>query len=173
MPNQVKLDIVEKSTDRLKEASGIYLASYTGMSVIQATEFRKLCRETNVDYSITKNTLIKIAAKNAGYEDQFNDMIRGQIAIATSIKDPIAPARIIKEFNKNNNNILKIVGVFVEGNFYDSEKLKVLADLPTREELITQFASILNQPMTKLAGVLSATMIKLAGTLTSLKEQKQ
>ena len=59
MPNQVKLDIVEKSTDRLKEASGIYLASYTGMSVIQATEFRKLCRETNVDYSITKNTLIK------------------------------------------------------------------------------------------------------------------
>ena len=112
MPNQVKLDIVEKSTGRLKEASGIYFASYTGMSVNQATEFRKLCRETNVNYSITKNTLIKIAAKNAGYEDQFNDMIRGQIAIATSIEDPVAPARIIKEFNKKNNDILKVVGVF-------------------------------------------------------------
>ena len=74
---------------------------------------------------------------------------------------------------KKNNDILKVVWVFVEGNFYDSEKFKVLADIPTREELITQFASILNQPMTKLAGVLSATMIKLAGTLTSLKEQKQ
>ena len=173
MPNQVKLDIVEKSTGRLKEASGIYFASYTGMSVNQATEFRKLCRKTNVDYSITKNTLIKIAAKNAGYEDQFNDMIRGQIAIATSIEDPVAPARIIKKFNKKNNDILKVVGVFVEGNLYDSDKYKVLAELPTREELITQFASILNQPMTKLAGVLSATMTKLAGTLTSLKEQKQ
>ena len=173
MPNQVKLDIVEKSTGRLKEASGIYFASYTGMSVNQATEFRKLCRETNVNYSITKNTLIKIAAKNAGYKDQFNDMIKGQIAIATSIEDPVAPARIIKEFNKKNNDILKVVGVFVEGNLYDSDKYKVLAELPTREELITQFASILNQPMTKLAGVLSATMTKLAGTLTSLKEQKQ
>ena len=173
MPNQVKLDIVEKSTDRLKEASGIYFASYTGMSVNQATEFRKLCRETNVNYSITKNTLIKIAAKNAGYKDQFNDMIKGQIAIATSIEDPVAPARIIKKFNKKNNDILKVVGVFVEGNLYDSDKYKVLAELPTREELITQFASILNQPMTKLAGVLSATMTKLAGTLTSLKEQKQ
>ena len=172
MPNQVKLDIVEKSTGRLKEASGIYFASYTGMSVNQATEFRKLCRETNVNYSITKNTLIKIAAKNAGYKDQFNDMIKGQIAIATSIEDPVAPARIIKKFNKKNNDILKVVGVFVEGNLYDSDKYKVLAELPTREELITQFASILNQPMTKLAGVLSATMIKLAGTLTSLKEQK-
>ena len=173
MPNQVKLDIVEKSTDRLKEASGIYFASYTGMNVNQATEFRKLCRETNVDYSITKNTLIKIAAKNAGYKDQFNDMIKGQIAIATSIEDPVAPARIIKKFNKKNNDILKVIGVFVEGNLYDSDKYKVLAELPTREELITQFASILNQPMTKLAGVLSATMTKLAGTLTSLKEQKQ
>ena len=173
MPNQIKLDIVEKSTDRLKEASGIYFASYTGMNVIQATEFRKLCRETNVDYSITKNTLIKIAAKNAGYENQFNDILRGQIAIATSIKDPVAPARIIKEFNKNNNDVLKVVGVFVEGNLYDSNKYKVFAELPTREELIAQFASTLNQPMTKLAGVLSATMIKLAGTLTSLKEQKQ
>ena len=173
MPNQIKLDIVEKSTGRLKEASGIYFASYTGMNVNQATEFRKLCRETNVDYSITKNTLIKIAAKNAGYEDQFNDMIKGQIAIATSIEDPVAPARIIKKFNKKNNDILKVVGVFVEGNLYDSDKYEVLAELPTREELITQFASILNQPMTKLAGVLSATMTKLAGTLTSLKEQKQ
>ena len=173
MPNQVKLDIVEKSTGRLKEASGIYFASYTGMSVNQATEFRKLCRETNVNYSITKNTLIKIAAKNAGYKDQFNDMIKGQIAIATSIEDPVAPARIIKEFNKKNNDVLKVVGVFVEGNLYDSDKYKVFAELPTREELITQFASILNQPMTKLAGVLSATMTKLAGILTSLKEQKQ
>ena len=56
---------------------------------------------------------------------------------------------------------------------YDSDKYKDFAELPTREELIAQFASTLNQPMTKLAGVLSATMIKLAGTLTSLKEQKQ
>ena len=173
MPNQVKLDIVEKSTSRLREASGIYFASYTGMNVNQATEFRKLCRGTSVEYSITKNTLIKIAAKNAGYNNQFNDILKGQIAIATSIEDPVAPARIIKQFNKKNNDVLTVVGVFVEGNLYDADKYKVLAELPTREELITQFASILNQPMTKLAGVLSATMKKLAGTLTSLKEQKQ
>ena len=173
MPNQVKLDIVEKSTSRLREASGIYFASYTGMNVNQATEFRKLCRGTSVEYSITKNTLIKIAAKNAGYNNQFNDILKGQIAIATSIEDPVAPARIIKEFNKKNNDVLTVVGVFVEGNLYDADKYKVLAELPTREELITQFASILNQPMTKLAGTLSSTMTKLVGTLASLKEQKQ
>ena len=173
MPNQIKIDQVEKSTDRLKEASGIYFASYTGMNVNQATEFRKICRETNVDYSITKNTLIKIAAKNAGYESQFNELLKGQIAIATSIEDPVAPARIIKDFNEKNDDVLKVVGVYVEGSLYDADKYKVLAELPTREEMIAKFASMLNQPMTKLAGTLSSTMTKLVGTLASLKEQKQ
>ena len=107
-----KIDKVDQSTSRLKEASGIYFASYTGMDVKQATELRKLCRETNVDYSITKNTLIKIAAKNAGYDNQFDDLLKGQIAIATSVDDPVAPARIIKNFNKDNNDVLEVVGVF-------------------------------------------------------------
>ena len=172
MPNEIKLEIVEKSTSELKDATGIYFAKYTGMSVVQATQFRKLCRETNVTYSITKNTLIKIAAKNAGYDDKFDDILQGQIGIATSIEDPIAPARIIKKFNKEHDDILEVVGVCVEGNLYDSEKYKALADLPTREELITKFAGMLNQPMTNLASVLGATMRKFAGTLTSLKEQK-
>ena len=173
MPNQIKIDKVEQSTSRLKEASGIYFASYTGMDVKQATELRKLCRETNVDYSITKNTLIKIAAKNAGYDNQFDSLLKGQIAIATSVEDPVAPARIIKNFNKDNNDVLEVVGVFVEGTLYDADKYKDLANLPTREEMIAKFASMLRQPMTVLAGTLSGTITKLAGTLTSLKEQKQ
>ena len=173
MPNQFKIDIVEESTTRLKEASGIYFAKYTGMNVIQATEFRKACRETSVEYSVVKNTLIKIAAKNAGFENIFDELLEGQIGIATSVEDPIAPARIIKNFNKDNNDVLEVIGVFVDGNLYDPEKYKILANLPTREELISKFASMLNQPMSNLASVLNATMNKLAGTLKSLEEQKQ
>ena len=173
MPNQIKINKVEQSTSRLKEAAGIYFASYTGMDVKQATELRKLCRETNVDYSITKNTLIKIAAKNAGYENQYDGILKGQIAIATSVEDPVAPARIIQNFNKDNNDVLEVVGVFVEGQLYEANKYKELANLPTREEMIAKFASMLRQPMTVLAGTLNGTITKLAGTLTSLKEQKQ
>ena len=64
MPNKIKLNIVEESTIRLKEASGIYFARYTGMDVVQATEFRKMCRETSVNYTITKNTLIRADKSN-------------------------------------------------------------------------------------------------------------
>ena len=65
------------------------------------------------------------------------------------------------------------MGVFVDGTLYSPEKYKELADLPTREELIAKFASMLSQPMSGLASVLNATMNKFAGTLQSLKEQKQ
>ena len=170
MPNQIKINKVEQSTSRLKEASGIYFASYTGMDVKQATELRKLCRETNVDYSITKNTLIKIAAKNAGYENKFDDLLKGQIAIATSVEDPVAPARIIKDFNKDNNDVLEVVGVFVEGQLYEANKYKELADLPTREEMIAKFASMLRQPMTVLAGTLNGTITCLLYTSPSPRD---
>ena len=66
-----------------------------------------------------------------------------------------------------------MVGVFVDGELYEAEKYSALAALPTREELIGKFASMLNQPMSTLARTLSATMNKFAGTLQSLKEQKQ
>ena len=172
MPNQEKIDIVEKSTHKLKKATGIYFAKYTGMNVIQATEFRKLCRENNVNYEVIKNTLTRIAAKNAGYGDIFDKILEGQIGVATSIEDSIAPARIIKNFNKENKDVLEVVGLYVDGNHYDPEKYLALANLPTREELISKFASMLNQPMTQFAGVLNATMTKLAGTLENLKQQK-
>ena len=172
MPNQEKINIVGESTKRFKEASGIYFAKYTGMNVEQVTEFRKLCRENNVIYTVIKNTLTKIAVKNAGYNNIFDDLLEGQIGTVTSIEDSLAPARIIKNFNTDNDDIFKVVGLYVDGNFYSPEKYKDLANLPTRKELITKFVSMLNQPMTQFAGVLNATMTKLAGILGNLKEQK-
>ncbi len=142
------------------------------MNVDQATEFRKLCRENKVSYTVTKSILTKIAVKNAGYENLFDDILEGQIGTVTTADDSITPARIIKNFNKENNDIIEVVGLYADGNLYGPDKYKDLANLPTREELIGKFASMLNQPMTQFAGVLNATMTKLAGVLESLKEQK-
>ena len=172
MPNQNKINLVEKSTVKFKEATGIYFAKYTGMNVIQVTEFRKMCRENNVNYEVTKNSLTKIAAKNAGYENIFDNILQGQIGIVTSIEDPIAPARIIKNFNKNNGDLIDVVGLYVDGNLYDPDKYLALANLPTRNELIAQFSSILNQPMTKIALTLNGIITKFAQILENLKEQK-
>tara|TARA_B100001029_G_C15045341_1_gene446693 strand:+ start:422 stop:943 length:522 start_codon:yes stop_codon:yes gene_type:complete len=173
MSNPQKVEIVNELTKRFKESNGIYLTKYTGMSVVQATELRKKFRENNVSYFISKNTLTKIAAKNAGYEDRLDDVLIGQLGIAYSHEDPTAPARVISDYEKENkNSTLEVVGLVFEGELYSAEKYKELAALPTRHELLGRLANVINQPMTKLAGTLNGAMSKLAMVLSSLKDTK-
>ena len=126
--------------------------------------------EMTENTEVAKNTLNKIAAKNVGIEG-LEDILLGQIAIAFSDEDPTSPAKVIKEFKKNND-CLDVVGVLFEGQVFDPSKYVELANLPSREELIAKFASCLNQPMTTLAATLNGAMTKLAGTLDSLKNIK-
>jgi large subunit ribosomal protein L10 len=172
MPTPQKAQIIAETSARFQDAKGVYFTKYTGMNVLQATSLRKQFRENDIEYVITKNTLTKIAAKEAGLEGKFDDILEGQIAIAYSKNDPTSPARVIKGFVKENKECLDVVGVFFEGEVFDPSKYVELANLPSREELIAKFASCLNQPMTTLASTLNGAMTKLAGTLDSLKNTK-
>ena len=171
MSNPQKVEIVNELTKKFKESNGIYLTRYTGMSVVQATELRKKFRDNNVSYFISKNTLTKIAAKNAGYEDRLDDILIGQLGIAYAYDDPTAPARVIKDFSKSND-CLEVTGLFFDGTIYESSKFKELADLPSKDELLTQLVMDLNSPMTKVAMCLKSSMTNLANVLNSLKNNK-
>ena len=83
-----------------------------------------------------------------------------------------APARVIKEFKKENKDCLDVVGLIFEGKFFDPEKYKELADLPSMEELLTKFVVGLNSPMTKFTSTLSSVMGKMVSILESLKNTK-
>ena len=172
MPTPQKAQIIAETSARFQEAKGVYFTKYTGMNVLQATSLRKQFREKDIEYVVTKNTLTRIAAKEAGFEGRFDDILEGQIAIAYSKDDPTSPARIIKGFVKENEECLDVVGVFFEGEVFDPSKYVELAILPSREELIAKFASCLSQPMTVLASTLNGAMTKLAGTIDSLKNTK-
>ena len=173
MSTPQKTEIINDLTQKFQNSSGIYFTRYSGMNVAQATELRKQFRESDVYYFVSKNTLTKIAATNAGFEDKLNDIIQGQIGIAYSSEDPTAPARVIRNFEKENkNSTLEVVGMVFEGEIFSAEKYKELADLPSRDVLLSMFVGTINQPMGKLVGVLSGAMSKLSGVLTSLKENK-
>lgn len=172
MPNAQKIAVVEELTKKFQEANGIYFTRYTGLSVSHVTELRKQFRENSVSYFISKNTLTKLAAQNAGYENRLDDIFQGQIGIAYASNDPTAPARVIKDFKKGHKELLEVVGVVFEGEIFSPEKYKQLANLPSREVLIGKFLGAINQPMTKLASTLNGAMSKLAGTLESLKNTK-
>ena len=170
MPTNKKIETVVKLEEALKNSKGIYLTNYTGLNVAQMTELRNQFRKNEIDYRVTKNTLTKIAAKNVDLVD-IEDLLNGQIGIAYSYVDPSAPARVIKEFAKDNQD-LDVVGIVFEGQRFEGEEFKAIANLPSREDLYSKILSALSQPMTNLASTLNGSMTKLAFTLESLKQTK-
>ena len=172
MANENKIKIVEAAEKRFKDSPGIYFTKYTGMNVCQATELRKQFREKNVTFNVTKNTLNRIAAKNAGIEG-LDEILLGQIAIAFSDDDPTSPAKVIKDFKKENEDCLDVVGVYFDGQLFDPDKYKELANLPSKDELLGKFASGLNYPMSTLASTLNSLMPKFLTALNEINKQKQ
>ena len=170
MPNQKKIELVNEVQEKLQKSSGVYFANYTGLNVSSVTKLRKSFREEGVEYKVVKNNLTKIAAKNAGING-LDDLLVGQIGIAFSESDPTAPAKVIKSFVEDNDSF-KVVGILFEGQMFDAAKYEELANLPSKEELLSKLVGGLNSPMSKLVGTLGATMSKLVGSLNSLKDQK-
>tara|TARA_B100001250_G_scaffold389217_1_gene388139 strand:- start:9 stop:524 length:516 start_codon:yes stop_codon:yes gene_type:complete len=171
MPTNKKIQIVESLEESIKNSKGIYLTNYTGLDVSQMTELRNKFRDNGVDYKVTKNTLTRMAAKNAELID-VEDLLVGQIGIAYSYEDPSAPARVIKDFSKDNDE-LDVVGIVFEGRRFEGKEFKAIANLPSREDLYSKILSALSQPMTNFASTLNGAMSSLACALENLKQTKQ
>ena len=173
MPNDKNIKTVQELEDKIKGSSALYFTRYTGMDVSQATELRREFRKKSVEYKISKNTLTKIAAINSGYDaDKISALLSGQIGIAYADSDPTAPAKVIKDFIKENKDSLDVVGLIFDGDFFEADKYKQFADLPSRDELLTKFVVGLNSPMTKMSTMLNSVMVKMVTALSGLKEKK-
>jgi len=172
MNKNQKIELVENLSGKFKDSSALYFTKYTGMNVEQANELRSMFKKDKVDYLVSKNTLTKIAVEKSGLEKGiFDDYLSGQIAIAYAIEDPTAPARVIKEFLKENE-CLEVVGLFFDGEIYEASKYKEFASLPSRDELLTKFVCGLNSPMTKIALCFKSPMTNLVNVLNDLKNSK-
>ena len=169
MPSQKNIDVVTSITEKFEKSQGIYFTKYTGLDVPKITSLRKSFTKNSVEFNVIKNTLTKLASKNAGLEDRFDDMLNGQVGIAFS-QDPVAPAKVIKEFNDANKDGLEVLGVYFDGELYDASKYKQLAVLPSKEELLGKFVSCLNSPMFKLASTLNGSMSKVVFALRAIQK---
>ena len=170
MPTEHKINIVKDTVKRFEKSKGVYFTNYTGIDVKTITDLRKSFRESNVEYVVSKNTLTKRAAKEVGY-DNLDEILVGQVGIAFS-EDATAPARIIKEFKKDNKDLLDVLGLIFDGELYPSDKYIEFANLPTKEESLTKMVVMLNQPVTKFASALNNSFAKLLSALGNLKETK-
>ena len=156
-----KKQIVNQMTERLKSKSGVFV-DYKGITVIEDTEMRVKLREAGVDYSVVRNRLMKFAVKNVGF-DALESMLVGTTSLATSDEDPIAPARIIKEFADKLPEYFEIKAGFMDGKILSVDEVNAIASIPALPVLQAQFLGTLLAPITGLAVVLKAAAEKGGG----------
>ena len=166
-----KAAAVEEITEILQNAAGVFVTDYKGLNVEKMSELRAKCREDAVHYVVVKNTLARIAAKNAGYEE-LEASFKGPSAIAYSYDDPSAPARVVIEFAKKIEKPTIKVSLF-EGVFYGPEKVEAIASLPSKQELLAKIVGGFNSPIQGFVGCLSGILSQLVRTLDAVRDQKQ
>jgi len=154
----VKKEIVAEITDKFQRSVATVLVDYRGLKVGEVTELRRRCREQDLEYKVYKNTLMRMAAKNAGMDELVEELV-GPNAILFSYEDPVAAAKVANEFARTHKNLELKVG-FVEGTFYDEEKLKEFALIPSREELIAKLLGSLRAPLSNFAYLLQSVIDK-------------
>lgn len=155
-----KEEAVKNLAEDLKTSNLILLVDYRGITVEDATKLRKEVRETNAEYRVIKNNIIK-RALNANGESGLDELLEGPTALITSKEDYLAPAKAIYNFTKKND-FYKIKGGIIEGKVMTAEEIITLAKLPSRQELLA-----------KLAGALLGNITKLAATLDAVRMQKE
>jgi large subunit ribosomal protein L10 len=153
-----KAAAVAELTEDFKSATATYLTEYRGLTV---TSMKKLRRSLGEDtkYSVVKNTLTKIAAKNAGV-DLSDDLLTGPSAVAFIKGDAIDAARNLKNFQKENP-LLIIKGGIYEGKFVTTAEIMKLADLESREVLLAKLAGAMKGSLAKAARTFDALRIKM------------
>lgn len=145
---------VEEITEKFKGAATAVVVDYRGLNVTQLTELRKQLREAGVEFKVYKNTMTRRATEVAGLEG-LNEFLTGPNAIAFSSEDVVAPAKIINDFAKKNEQLEIKAGV-IEGTIASADDIKALAELPSREGLLSMLLSVLQAPMRNFALVTKA-----------------
>lgn len=153
---EMKKGVVAEIAAKLQKSASCVVVDYKGLKVEEVTELRNKFREAGIDYKVYKNTLVRRAAAEVGNMAQFDDVnLVGTNAIAFGYEDPVAPAKIVNDFAKTHPKLELKMG-FVEGEFYDAENIKKLAEIPSREELIAKLLGSLKAPVSNFVYLVDA-----------------
>ena len=150
---ELKQPIVAEISEAIKDAQSVVLVDYRGLTVEQDTNLRKQLREAGVTYKVYKNTMMNFAFKGTDFE-ALAPYLEGPSAVAISTTDATAPARILAKFAKDAK-ALEIKAGVVEGIVYDANGMQAIAQIPSREELISKLLGSLQSPITNFARVMN------------------
>ncbi|MBC8288440.1 MAG: 50S ribosomal protein L10 [Nitrospinae bacterium] len=172
MPNAEKIKKVEELNGVFLRAKAAVIADYQGIEAPDLTLLRSHMRSKSVDFRVVKNTLARQASKNTPFE-MLDEEFKGPVSLVVSFEDAVAPAKALAEFAKSGApKSPKVICGVVEGRKISPEQVKALADLPSKEVLVSQLLAVFNGPTTSFVGVFNSLLRKLVGTLDAVREKK-
>ena len=170
-PRQEKVDVVTEIRGKLEAADAAFLTEYRGLSVGALAALRVTLRQSGAEYKVYKNTLARFAARDAGI-DGLDELLVGPTGITFVSGDVAAAAKALRDLARTNP-MLVIKGGSLGKDVLSAKDVEALADLPSREVLLAQFAGALQAPLVKTAGLLQALPRNMAYGLKALIEQKE
>ena len=170
MPNKKNISNVKELTEKLSRAKSIYFTDYLGLNVSAVTDLRKKFFDSNVEYLVVKNTLLKIAS-DQNEISLGDELFSGSTAIAISYDEPVLAAKVIKDFLKDHD-LPSIKGVLFEGSYLPASDFDKIANLPSKEESLAKIIVMLKSPVQNIVNLLNSPMVKLVNVLNGIKEAK-
>lgn len=174
MPSQKNISQLEKLTTQLEENQNFLLVDYAGMSVDLQTKLRHTLRETGATYQISKNTLLRLALDNTLKDtpQQLQQALKGPTAILfTPTGDPVSPTKALHQFIEENQTPTLKIGL-LDQKVLTVAQINNLAQLPGKQELLSQLAAQLNAPISGFAQTLRANLQNLTLALKAIQNQK-
>ncbi len=171
LTKEQKTDVIESLKSDLKSAKSVVFADFQGVSVKDFQELRKQLREAGVKFKVAKKTLIRLAAKDSGFEEIPAEVLEGPVGAAFSMEDEIVAARLLNNFGKKNKN-LKLRGAIFEGRILSIAETKELALIPSKDELIGKFIYLIKSPISGFHGVLNNTIAGFVRALDAIAKKQ-
>lgn len=166
-----KKRITKDLNERFTKAAVVFVTDYKGLDVAAINDLRRKLTKEEVEYQVAKNSLLIRAAEGTDV-DLLKDLFKGPNAVALSYGDPVSPAKVLTDFAKNND-VFEIKAGVMDGAVLDSNQIKALADLPSREVLLGMFVATLNSVPTGFVRTLAEIPRQLLTVLQAVKDQKQ
>ncbi|HVG48938.1 MAG TPA: 50S ribosomal protein L10 [Rubellimicrobium sp.] len=169
MKRTEKQELVNELSQKIKGAKALYYTDFTGLNVKRMTDLRRRLRKAGVEYVVIKNTLALRAVNESGL---VGERLRGPTGVVIGT-DPVAAAKVLTDFAKENDQKPGIKGGMFDGRSIDTDQVKRLATMPSREQMLAELGAGLMSPLAAFAGAMSGMMYQMVGALEALRQQRE
>lgn len=168
---EAKKVVVQEITDKIKASKSVVIVDYNRLTVAEVSALRNKCREAGCEYKVYKNTLVRKALNDLGF-NQFDADLNGPTAV-TFGSDETAAAKVMIQAAKDYEEKIVIKSAFVDNAYVDKSGVKALASMPSREELVAKMLGSMQAPLSNFAGILNNLVAGIVRVLGKIADQKQ